>query len=68
MDLQREYTVCRLVDMGKPQCEGAGLSVHFGESLENYSGIPVLHHMLTSQCAAYMAQQCPHEQPDEITQ
>ena len=42
--------------------------MHFGESLENYSGIPVLHQMLTRQYAACMAQQCPHEQPEEITQ
>ena len=45
--------------------KGAGLSVHFGESLKNYSSTPMLHQMLTRQGAAGMAQQCPHEQPEE---
>ena len=48
--------------------EGAGLSVHFGESLEKYSSPSVLHQMLTRQGAACMAQHCPHEQREETTQ
>ena len=44
------------------------MSAHFEESLENYSSTPVLHQMLTRQGAACMAQQCPHEQPEETTQ
>ena len=44
------------------------MSAHFGESLEDYSSVRVLHQMLTRQGAACMAQQCPHEQPEETTQ
>ena len=56
--------------MGNPNAgKGAGLSAsYFGESLENYTSTPVLHQMLTRKGAACMAQQCPHEQPEETTQ
>ena len=55
--------------MGKPRCQRrAGLSLHFGESVENYSSSPELHQMLTRQGAACMAQQCSHEQPEETMQ
>ena len=38
------------------------------QALENYSSTPVLRQMLTKQDAACMAQQCPHEQPEQTTQ
>ena len=44
------------------------LGIRPEQVLENYSSTPVLHQMLTRQGAACMAQQCPHEQPEETTQ